>query len=185
MPPNLSRAQQRFLGLVGPRRSRTDAEAQPPTSLHLSPGTQTQLAAQLQVPGRFRAGPLFGTRYAGEITATCAAPSGYICLTAGLRHHPLLVDESYVLGWSDCLLTVAGEAVDWVGQWFMAPDNRHGTLEDHLAVFWEAEETALVNEEHVLLFVGVSQERLNYSAYKLLNGEAEALPVTGTPPGGA
>lgn len=180
MPPNPSRAQQRFLGLISPLRSRTDAEAQPPTSVRLQPEARTLLAAHLQVPGRFRAGLLFGSRDAGEITVIQAAPSGYPCLRSELRHYLLAMDESYVLGWSDCLSTFAGDEVDWVGHWVMASDNRPGTLEDHLAVLREAGATALVDEEHVLMFVGVTADRLEYSAYKLVSGEAVTLPVSGT-----
>lgn len=162
---DFSRAQQRFLGLSGPLRTRRDDEAAPPSLLIFTPEVRAVLREQAYATGHLRGGPLFGSTLEGEVTVVAAVPGGYACLESALRYDPLRCDERYVLGWSDALRFRYGGQVDWIGQWVMRADSRLGPLSEHLSTLRRAVETDLVNTQQVLCCLGWSDARLSAAAY--------------------
>jgi hypothetical protein len=162
---DFSRAQQRFLGLYGPLRSRADAESASIVSLLFTPPVRRVLQAQLYATGQLRGGPLFGSFLDGEATVVAAPLSGYLSLVPSLRGDPLHCDERYVLGWSDAVRFCFGEQVDWVGQWMMTPDSQLGLPETHLPWIRQGMKTDLVNGDRVLCCVGWSEGQLGAAAY--------------------
>lgn len=162
---DLSRAQQRCLNLPGSRRPRSDDEVQPLTHVILSSPAQAFLREQLYASGAYQGGPLFGTRDRGELRVQYAAPAGYACGDSALRQQPLVLDTRYVLGWSDALAAVSQGELDWVGQWMMYPDRQLAALEHDLAWLRAGLDTALFDEEHVLLVMGWEQGELTTRGY--------------------
>ena len=151
---DFSRAQQRFLGLCGPLRSRPDAEAEAPTHVIFTPEVQEVLLQQSYATGSPRGGPLFGSTLEGEITVVAAVPGGYACLEPTLRYDPLRCDERYLLGWSDALSFRYGPQVDWVGQWVMRPDGLLGSAQEHLGHLRRGSVTDLFNPRQFLACIG-------------------------------
>ena len=162
---DFSRAQQRFLGLVGPLRSRPDAESEAPSTVIFTPEAEKVLLQQSYATGSLRGGPLFGSVLEGEITVVAAVPNGYACLEPMLRHDPLRCDERYVLGWSDALAYRYGGQVDWVGQWVMRPDGQLGPVEDHLVYLRRGVQSDMFNSAQFLACVGWDDGDLHSRLY--------------------
>lgn len=162
---NLSRAQQRFLGLTTPLRTRSDEEAQPTEHVTFTQRAQDHLRRHLYASGAYRGGPLFGFRSGGDLAVQFIAPSGYTCGDPDLQRQPLRLDERYVLGWSDCLCAQFDGKLDWVGNWLMYPDSQLASVESDVAWLREGLETDLFNEAHVLLCVGWEGGVMNARAY--------------------
>lgn len=175
---DLTRPQQRFLGLSGPRRSRSDAQAQPIEHVAFSFQARAFLIEQLYASGTYRGGPLFGFQSAGDLSVQIAAPAGYPCGDPELRQQPLALDERYVLGWSDCLEAVYPGKLDWIGHWLMFPDRQLAALEQDVTWLRQGLETDLFNEEHVLLTVGWEQGRLSARVLGYNRQSRQALSFT-------
>lgn len=171
---DLSRAQQRFLGLVGPR-TRQDDQAQPLTHVTLSFQSRVFLTRQLYASGAYRGGPLFGFRSQGILSVQFVAPGGYPCGDPKLRQQPLALDERYVLGWSDCLGAVYEGKLDWVGNWVISPDSQVAGVEADYGWLAEGLETDLFNEEHILLTVGWDRGTLIAHTYSYDRGNQTAV----------
>lgn len=175
---DLTRSQQRFLGLPGTRRSRSDHQAQPVEHVTLSFQVKGFLTAQLYASGTYQGGPLFGFYSQGDLAVQYAAPAGYACGDPELRERPLALDERYVLGWSDCLEAVSPGKLEWVGHWLMYPDRQLTALEQDLAWLSAGLETDLFNEEHVLLTVGWERGALSARALGYNRQTREPLTFT-------
>lgn len=91
-----TRAQQRFLGLIGPRRPRNDSESEALTSVALSPGAWSGLKPLLDAPGRLIDGLLYGRRADGVLHIQLVAPGGYPWWKPDGT--PLDMDPHYTLG---------------------------------------------------------------------------------------
>ncbi|PNY79912.1 hypothetical protein [Deinococcus koreensis] len=177
-PQRLTRAQQRFLGVVG-LGHRPDADAQPPERVRLSPGAAEILRGYYYAPGAYRSGPLFGTRHLGQVEVTHVARGGYPRLNSAIGEQPFALDPQYVLAWSDCASQYGTSEVEWVGQWLMQPDNRRGSAFEQDSWVRQAHRLALVDGEHFLLMIGEEAGTLHYHA--ALCGEGEAWPVAVDP----
>lgn len=162
---DLSRPQQRFLNLPGARRPRSDREAQAVSHVTFSFQAKAFLTAQLYNSGAYRGGPLFGFRSEGDLAIQFAAPAAYACGDPSLRRQPLVLDERYVLGWSDCLETVYEGELDWVGQWLVSPDSQEAALEQDVRWLRAGLGNDLFDEEHLLVTVGWAQGVLSARVY--------------------
>jgi hypothetical protein len=163
---DLSRAQQRFLGLVGPLRARPDSDGRPVRYV-VSPEARAMLVLQAAATGTDRGGLLFGHRFPGQVTVLAAAPAGYSGWHPQLRTDPLACDERYALGWSDCLAWQHGEhlPMDWVGTWVLRADSQLGAAEADLVWLRQGQDTGLFDVEHALLCVGREDGVLAARAY--------------------
>ncbi|MFB9995121.1 hypothetical protein ACFFLM_24530 [Deinococcus oregonensis] len=176
----VSRARQRFLGLTSDD-PRPDDQGRPPEVIELTADVQRRLLASLYAPGAFRSGPLFGTRREGlrHITdATRGVPPGLFPDDSTV--FPL--EAGYVLGCSDAL-TARDQALDWLGQWLMAPDRRLGSPAEHAAWLSQAQALALVDEDTFVLILGIEEDSLEYRAYVLLGQRALSVEVRCLPLG--
>ena len=72
-----TRAQQRLLGLTGPRRVRSDSENEALISVALSLVAWSGLRPCLDAPGRLAGGLLYGRRSGGVLHVQLVAPVGY------------------------------------------------------------------------------------------------------------
>lgn len=174
----VSRAQQRYLGLLPPLRARPDAEAQAIEHIAFADSARRSLLQQLYASGTLRGGPLFGEREAGTVTVHFAVPGGYACWSRDVRPDPLDTDERYLLGWSDCLARLYGERVQWVGNWIAYPHSQLASVEDDMSWLREGLETDLFNEDCFLLSVGWQQGRLAGRAYGFERALRQLLPFS-------
>ena len=167
-----TRAQQRLLGFTGPRRARSDSETEILTSVSLSPAARSGLRPFLDAPGRLTGGLLYGSRADGVLHVQLVAPGGYPWwLPEG---SPLDMDAHYTLGWSDCVRSLYGDTVSWVGQWLMYPDRGFPTtVVDHAWVD-QGRPTRLMDHEHPLLVIGHDDGAFRVRAYRF---EFESLAI--------
>ena len=171
-----TRAQQRFLGLTGPRRFRSDSENETLTGVALLPAAWSGLKPFLDAPGRLTGGLLYGHRADGVLHVQLIAPGGYPWwLTEGT---PLDMDAHYTLGWSDCVRSLYGDTVGWVGQWLMYPDRGFAaTAVDHAWVD-QGRPTRLIDPECPLLVIGYDEGALRVRAYRCELGDLDIIPLT-------
>ncbi len=159
---NVNRAQRRFLGLVGTAYTAgEDFQAVLDFGNTVDVGNTFQMI--LEAPGQLVGGPLFGHRKGGVITVQYAARNGYLPKTA--PDDPLVADESYVLGWADCLSRIHGTACDWVGNWMVYPDRELPELATDLLWVERARQTRLIDQLHLLMVVGWNDARVTARGY--------------------
>lgn len=174
-PTEPSRAQQRLIGLVGPRRPRSDEENEELTQVTLSPAAWSMLRPSLDAPGRLIGGVLYGHRLDGVLHVQLAAPGGYPWWLSA--PDPLDLDPRYTLGWSDCLRAQYADAVEWAGQWLMYPDrNLPAVAADHEWMLRGAPDR-LIDHEHPLLVVGYTDGHLRVRAYHFEFGTLDITPL--------
>jgi hypothetical protein len=162
MRSNLNRAQQRFLGLVGTSHT-ADHDFQAVLDFCLSKEVGDTFQMALEAPGQFVGGPLFGHRKGGVVTVRYAARNGYTPKT--VPDDPLVADESYVLGWADCLASIHSTKCDWVGNWMMYPDRELPDVATDLRWVERARQTRLIDQLHILMVVGWSDARVTARGY--------------------
>lgn len=175
------RAHGRVLGLPLPHLASDDFQM--PERVRLSSGVRQLLLTYLSLPGTYRSGPLFGPARPDGATQvySAAAREGYPGLQPGVGAVPFAPDGRYLLGLVDALSDHGRQDVDWTGTWLMAPHNRPGSWAEHEAWISQAQDLALVDEQHALLIVGVDDGRVVYAPYVIgaeplllaLDGEAE------------
>ena len=178
LSPGPTRAQQRLLGITGPRQRRTDAENEGLTEVVLSPAAWTQLDAPLHAPGRLSGGLLYGFRLNGVLYVQLVAPGGYAWWWED--QNPLNLDPRYTLGWSDGLRAVYGDALGWVGQWLMYPDRQLGAVALDHAWMSQGMSTRLTDQEHPLLIVGYKDGLIDVRAYRLADVGPDPVPLIWT-----
>lgn len=162
----IPRATQRFLGVIAHGRP---VDRSPLEKVHVEPTPWNILLTMLERPGRYRSGPLFGSRAEGIMFITDAAHAGY-----GL-YSPLSVDPAYLLGWSDCLSQYGSNDTDWVGHWLIQPSNRSFDALAQDAWMRRAAVRGLIDERHFMIFLGLDAEQLKYDAFTWSQGQA--VPV--------
>lgn len=161
---DLTRAQRRFLGLVGEPTPRTGADLEAFTHVGLSPQAEETLERLLETPGRFQGGPLFCTvRSNTHFEVRFAAGNGYWPWPS--ISDPLLSDERYLLGWSDALTTLYGPRCEWRGNWLMYPNRQMSRLDDDLIWVERARTQSLIDREHFLMVVGWQDHHLTFRSY--------------------
>ena len=171
-----TRAQQRLLGLTGPRRSRSDAESEVLTSVALSPTAWSGLRPFLDAPGWLTGGPLYGHRTGGVLHVQLVAPGGYPWWRP--EGTPLDMDAHYTLGWSDALRSLYGDTVSWVGQWLMYPSRGFATTAVDHAWVDQGRPTRLIDCEHPLLVIGFDEGVLRVRAYRCEPGSLDIIQLT-------
>ena len=171
-----TRAQQRLLGLTGPRRPRNDSENEALTSVVLSPAAWTGLRPFLDAPGRLTGGLLYGRRAGGVLHVQLVAPGGYPWWRP--EGTPLDLDAHYTLGWADCLRNLYGDTVDWVGQWLLYADRGFPTTSVDHAWMDQGRPTRLIDHEHPLLVIGYDDGALRVRAYRYEYGSLDILSLT-------
>ena len=159
MPFELARAHRRFLRLVGPRRPRSDDEAQPPREVDVTPAARAFFRQVLDVGGQYQGGALFGHLNGGVLTVEYAAPNGYACWQRE-QQSPLDLDARYLLGLTDAYRSSRETPIDWVGNWLSFPDGGLPSYRESLNWLDEAVAVRLVDSEHCLLMVGWAESRL-------------------------
>ncbi len=168
---DLSRAQRRFLGLVGEPTPRTGTDLKALTHVGLAPSAEQTLTRLLDTPGPYRGGPLFGTlRSATHVEIRFAAGNGYRSWPS--NGDPLVSDEHYLLGWSDALTTLYGLRCEWRGNWLMYPDRQLPKLNDDLIWVERARALGLVDADYLLMMVGWQDHHLTFRSY-LYNHERQ------------
>lgn len=170
-----TRAQQRLLGLTGPRRARSDSENETLTGVTLSPAAWSGLQPFLDAPGRLTGGLLYGHRADGVLHVQLVAPGGYPWWQR--EETPLDMDAHYTLGWSDCLRSVYGDTVGWVGQWLMYPDRGFPAAAVDHAWVDQGRTTRLIDHEHPLLVIGYDDKVRKARAYRPEFGNLDILPL--------
>ena len=170
-----TRAQQRLLGLTGPRRARSDAENEALTGVALSPAAWSGLRPFLDAPGRLTGGLLYGRRDHGVLQVQLVAPGGYPWWRP--EGTPLDLDAHYTLGWSDCLHSLYGDSVGWVGQWLMYPDRSFPAAAVDHAWVDQGRPTRLIDHEHPLLVVGYDDGVRTVRAYRTEFGSLDIVPL--------
>lgn len=164
--------------LLGPRPERdgvTDEQAEAITRVLVGAAATTLLRAELRGGGRWRGGLLHGYASAGVLRVMYASRNGYGSLEAVAS--PLDFDPRYALGWSDALAVSVGGEVDWVGSWVMAPNDQLSVAQDDLSWWSRGRRVGLFTDRHVLLSVGLRDERLTGVAY--LAEADQVLPIEG------
>jgi len=159
-----TRAEQRFSGLVGPRRPRSDEENEALTHVTLDPSVWGQLQRYLDAPGRAVGGLIYGSRCAGLLRVrqiSAGGPSGW------LQAHPLDMRSTYVLGYTACLRDLMGDQVYWTGQWMMRADRRLPPLEVDRAWLRRGAPDRLLDAEHPLLVIGYEDGARTVRAHRL------------------
>lgn len=170
-----TRAQQRLLGLIGPRRARNDAQNEALTSVALSPVAWSGLRPYLDAPGRLTGGLLYGRPAGGVLHVHLVAPGCYPWWR--LDSTPLDMDPHYTLGWSDCLRSVYGDTMGWVGQWLMYPDRGFPAVAVDHAWVDQGRPTRLIDHEHPLMVVGHDDGLRTARAYRTEFGSLDILPL--------
>ena len=170
-----TRAQQRLLGLTGPGRARSDAENEALTRVALSPAAWSGLRPFLDAPGRLIGGLLYGRRAGGVLHVQLVAPGGYPWWRP--EGTPLDLDPHYTLGWSDCLRSLYGDSVGWVGQWLMYPDRGFPAAAVDHAWVDQGRPTRLIDHEHPLLVIGYDDGVWTIRAYRTEFGGLDILPL--------
>lgn len=153
MELDLSYAHRRFLGLTSQCKKPTSEEKTPPEAVWFSPAATQFLRNQLEAPGIFRSGPLFGRNQKDLLLIDFAAPSGYeLCQSPEL----FKFDTNYVLGWVDALRASHSEqpSIDWVGCWMSFPDLEMRTSETEATYVKQARQTRLADDYRCLTFIG-------------------------------
>lgn len=179
-PPRVpSRVHTRVFGF--PLPSLAQDEFPVPERVRVDPRVRRFFLAQLTLPGTYRSGPLFGPAHleGGVQTFSAAAREGYPGLQPHLGEVPFAPDWHYLLGLVDALSDHGRHDVDWSGTWLMAPNNRPGTWAEHEAWLIQAHELALIDEQHVLMLVGVDDGRVVHAPYLLQDAEFVLLPLNG------
>lgn len=162
--------------LLGPRPERdgvTDQQAEAITRVVVGAAAATLLRAELRGGGRWRGGLLHGHASAGVLRVMYASRNRYVGFETSPS--PLDFDPRYALGWSDALAASVGGEVDWVGSWVMDPDNQLSVVQDDLSWWSRGKRVGLFTDRHVLLSIGLRDERLTGVAY-LAEGD-QVLPL--------
>lgn len=159
------RARQRYFGLLPDRRPVSDEELVPVKRITVVRAARHSLRRQLDVPGRLRGGLLFGACRDGSLEVMLATPMGYPWWYSDPSDALLGLDERYVLGWSDCVETLHGGKVDWVGNWLAYPDSSLGDVRQDLTWLYLGAEHGLIDGRHVLLMIGWDDGALAARAY--------------------
>lgn len=170
-----SRAQQRLLGLVGPRRARTDEENEELSQVILTPAAWSTLRPTLYAPGRLSGGVLYGHRIDGVLHVQLVAPGGYPWWLSA--PDPLDLDPHYTLGWSDCLRAQYADAIDWAGQWIMYPDRSLAAVATDHDWMLRGAPNRLIDHEHPLLVIGYIEGVLRVRAYRYEFGSLDITPL--------
>lgn len=152
-----------------------------PERVRLETRVRRYFLALLTLPGTYRSGLLFGPARPvdGVQVFSAAAREGYPGLQARLGEAPFTPDWRYLLGLVDALSDHGRTDVDWTGTWLMAPNNRPGSWAEHEAWLIQAHELALIDEQHVLLIVGVDDGRVVYAPYLIQGTEFVLLALDG------
>jgi hypothetical protein len=180
---SVSRARQRFLGLTS-YHLRTDAQAQLPSALHLTPEVQRQLLAYFYSPGSIRSGPLFGRRQNGIRVVTAAGRGVPPGLIPEGSSELFALDAGYMLGWSDAL-TEGQSEIDWIGHWLIAANNAAGSYEEHLDWLHQAQSAVVLDDETFLLTLGHEEEQVIFGGWAVQARRPTTLPVTRLRSGGS
>jgi hypothetical protein len=179
------RARQRYLGLLPNERPILDEDLVPLERVTLVSAARHSLRRQLYVPGRLRGGLLFGRCRDGTMEVMLATPMGYPWWYSNPSDALLAHDERYVLGWSDCIETIHGGTVDWVGNWLAYPDSTLGAVCQDLTWLHLGVEHGLIDDRHILLMIGWNDGALAARAHSYDFGEwnqlaCDFLPSTGS-----
>lgn len=169
------RARLRYFGELPDDRSISDEDLVPLDGVSLGKHARHSLRRQLYVPGRLRGGLLFGMYKDGILEVTLATPMGYPWWYSSPNDALLGLDERYVLGWSDCIETIHGGKVDWVGNWLAYPDSSLGDVRQDLTWLYLGAEHGLIDDRHVLLMIGWDDGALAARAYTYDFGEWNQL----------
>lgn len=138
-------------------------------SIQIHSAARQTLQHQLTACGTWQSGYLFGQVVDEVLQITAAAPMTYPSRDAG----------SYALGFLDAL-RATGQATDWIGTWFTAPDDHVPDLAVSLQRFDDGQRTAEFSEQRVLLSFGAQEGRLTFTALRALDMDLvpEVLTVT-------
>ena len=156
MELDLSYAHRRFLGLTGSWPNEEPVAL--PANIHMSSEAANFLRGQLEAPGVFRAGPLFGRIHDDCLSIEFAAPRGY---DPANEEDPLKFNPGYVLGWVDALRAAQPQhpLIDWVGCWISFPDAEIRQTETEAHWVNQARQTRLVDDFRYLTFIGWRENR--------------------------
>lgn len=146
------RAHQRFLG--HPPDTRPTGDHLPLAQVTFTRAALRALHEQLYVPGRLRAGLLFGEQTGDTLHVHLATPPLYPHWHADPVQALLQPDERYALGWSDCVAAMHGPQIDWTGSWLAYPSSELGELQADLGWVDLMAAHGLVDAQHALLTVG-------------------------------
>jgi len=146
------------------------------TSVCLSPAAWGGLKPSLDAPGNFTGGPLYGFRSGGILYVQLAAPGGYPWWSE--ERSPLDLDARYSLGWSDCLRTMTGDDLGWIGQWLMYPDRNFPSIAVDHNWMLQGILTRLIDHEFPLLVMGYHDGARSVRAHRFEYGSLEIVPLS-------
>lgn len=167
----MQRAMQQYLGLPGTQRPQLDSDLLPVSTVEFQSRAKRQLARQLEVLGAWQGGVLFGLLEEGRFTVAVTAPLA----PPGLPRPLLMPSASYLLGWSEAVAAMNGEATDWRGNWVAAPDSQMPDERADLTWLTLGAQQGLFDEQHVLVVLGIQEGVLIGRAYRWEEGQPVAV----------
>ncbi|GAA5504177.1 hypothetical protein Dxin01_03946 [Deinococcus xinjiangensis] len=143
------------------------------TSATIEPAALSTFRSQLDTPGWWTMGNLFGHIADDVLHITHASIGGYPVW----RPLPLTGDDHYQLGYIDALQSTVGPHIDWTGHWITRPDAQLPTIADSSHWLQAGAGQGLFSAVHVLFAVGFFDHRLEVEGYRIVDGRIEMLPV--------
>lgn len=166
----MQRATQVFLKLANPAQSQRE-EFTPMEAVAFSALAKQALIRQLDVRAHWQGGTLFGELRNGLLFVRLITPLG----PPGWGQQPLTPHLPYVLGWSDSLYALYGDALDWHGNWISAPDSRLPDERADLTWLTLGARMGLFDDFHPLVIVGLRDGYLTGRAYCWIDNEPVSL----------
>ncbi|WP_420594330.1 hypothetical protein [Deinococcus sp.] len=171
MTLSLSRAQRRFLGLMGEEDLSDLVGINTP--LEMSSAACAALLNYLSQGMAYRSGPLFGYRGPDRYEVThvlTGTPPGEA------SEEPFGLNPAYLLGASEALRQV-DPGLDWIGHWLMVPGGQMPSDKVARAYVRQAAQLELVDMVTPLLIMGLIDFAPGAVASRWLNRQPRVVPL--------
>lgn len=179
------RAQRRAFWMPPGQVFSTCADREALTEVQMLSTVTRSLRDQLYSPARVRGGLLYGFHQGDTLHIVLASTAGSPSWYRQRRRELLDIDERFALGWSEALINVMGDGVDWVGNWIAYADSQTQSEKRDLRWFKRGQRSGLFDDSAVLLVVvGWNEGELDCRTYvQGVDGQPEQIQYVKSPEG--